>query len=292
MGTPRWPLVECCGCGVLALHPQPTAEELRAAYSTEYYGSSRRKFIAPVAALIGLFQGGRARMVSRRVPRGGRILDVGCGNGGFLLQMHKRGFAVEGTEWTAQSAARVPNDAGIRVHVGDLLDLALSEQRFDAITMWHVFEHLRHPDRTLVKLRALLKPRGWLMLSLPNVESTQARRYRTHWFHHDPPRHLFGFGPHSLAQLLDDSGFRIENISTFSLEQNPFGEIQSALNAMGFPRDRLYGRLKGNSQAGIVWGLGDKAQMAARAIPALVRSTLESARGEGATMTIQARVRC
>lgn len=287
---PRWPLVQCCGCGVLALCPQPTNEELAAAYSGEYYGSSPRKFIAPIAALVGLSQGGRARLVARRLGKGGRVLDVGCGNGGFLVQMQRRGFVVEGTEWTADSAARVPKEANIPVHVADLLDMNLAAHSFDAVTLWHVFEHLRRPDETLRKIRSLIKPGGWLFLSLPNAESAQARRYGTHWFHHDPPRHLFGFGPHSLTQLLQDTGFRVETISTFSLEQNPFGEIQSALNARSSPRDRLYAQLKGRSEDSFRTRLGGMIGLLALVLPAIVRSTIESARGEGATMTIQARV--
>jgi 2-polyprenyl-3-methyl-5-hydroxy-6-metoxy-1,4-benzoquinol methylase len=289
-GQARWPLVECAGCGVLALHPQPTDEELAAAYSAEYYGASRRKFIVPIAALVGVFQGGRARVVARLLPRAARILDVGCGNGGFLMQMQRRGFSVEGTEWTAASAARVPRESGIGVHVGDLLDVHLPPQTFDAVTLWHVFEHLRQPDLALRKIRVLLRPEGRLLMSLPNAESAQAQRFGRDWFHHDPPRHLFGFGLHSLAQLLEDSGFRVEDINTFSLEQNPFGEIQSALNARGFPRDRLYTQLKGQAEDDWATRLGDRARMLALALPALVRSTIESLRGEGATMTVVARI--
>ena len=79
-------------------------------------------------------------------------------------------------------------------------------------------------------------------MSMPNAESAQAQRYGTHWFHHDPPRHLFGFGPHSLTHLLEDAGFRVENISTWSLEQNPFGEIQSTLNQREARRGNPGGR--------------------------------------------------
>jgi hypothetical protein len=127
------------------------------------------------------------------------------------------------------------------------------------------------------------------MLSLPNAESAQARQYGVQWFHHDPPRHLFGFGPHSLTPLLEATGFRVESVSTFSMEQNPFGEIQSALNALGFPRDRMYAQLKGQSRDVLSTRLADKARMLGFALPALVRSSIQSARGEGATMTIQAR---
>jgi SAM-dependent methyltransferase len=162
------------------------------------------------------------------------VLDVGCGNGGFLVQMKQMGFVVEGTEWSAQSAARVANEAGITIHVGDLLSLNLPEQSFDLITLWHVFEHLRDPHSTLQAIHRLLKPGGRLIMSMPNAESWQARRFGPHWFHHDPPRHLFAFGVQSLKNLLERDGFEIERISRWSLEQNPYGFVQSWLNARGY----------------------------------------------------------
>jgi hypothetical protein len=127
------------------------------------------------------------------------------------------------------------------------------------------------------------------VIAVPNADSKQAKRYGLHWFHHDPPRHLFGFGPESLTVLLKEGGFDIESTSTHSLEQNPFGEIQSWLNARGIARDRLYNQLKGNSSDGLATRIGDLAAMAALAIPAIVRSTLESSRGSGASLIVVCR---
>lgn len=282
-------LVRCGGCGVLALEPQPTDQELVEAYSAEYYGATGKKFSGPIASFVGVFQDGRARRVARRISPGARVLDVGCGNGGFLLGLKRHGYAVEGTEWSAESARRIPADAGIPVHVGDLLDVELPARSYDAITIWHVLEHVRRPYDTLAKIRSLLRPGGWLFLAVPNAESAQAKRYGLNWFHHDPPRHLFGFGPSSLSPLLEKVGFRVDTTTTFSFEQNPFGEIQSWLNARrSSPRDRLYDRLKGVEP--LLSGLPELARMAALLLPAVVRSTVESFRNEGACLAIEAQV--
>jgi SAM-dependent methyltransferase len=284
-----FPLVRCAGCGVYALQPQPSVHDLLSFYTNEYYGASPKKFTGPVAAFVSFWQSHRARVTARLVPEGGRILDVGCGNGGYLRQMKRRGFVVEGTEWTARSAARVPAAAAIPVHVGDLMDLDLPDATYDLITMWHVLEHLSLPHEALVKIKRLLKPGGSLVLSLPNAESRQAQRFQTAWFHHDPPRHLFNFGPKSLARLLQMTGYRVRQISTFSLEQNVFGFIQSWLNARGFPRDRLYMMLKGFGKQPARVRILDLFRLLALLGPALLVSTIESIAGRGATMTIQAR---
>jgi SAM-dependent methyltransferase len=285
----EFPLVQCEGCGVFAIFPQPSDEELTAAYSGEYYGRPGRKFVGFVSSVIGMFQGERARRVARLTPKGGRILDIGCGRGAFLQQLRRRGFAVEGTERSAEVAAQAP--AAIPVHIGDLLDINLPPHSYDAITIWHVFEHVRQPAETIQKIRLLLKPGGRLVIAVPNAESAQAERYGLHWFHHDPPRHLFGFGPKSLTMLLTQSGFDVESMSTHSLEQNPFGEIQSRLNTRGIARDRLYNQLKGNSGDSMATRIGDLAAMAVLAIPAVARSTMESSHGSGASLIVICRKR-
>lgn len=273
----------------MALFPQPSHEKLLAHYPAEYYGSSPRKFVAPVAKMISLFQGQRARRAARCVPPGGRVLDIGCGNGGFLFQMKQRGFRVEGTEWNVESAARLPQDQRIKVHVGDLIGLDLPDESYDLITLWHVLEHVRAPHQTLRRIRRMLKAGGSLLISLPNAESRQAKRFASAWLHHDPPRHLFGFGPKSMRQLLEWTGFEVTSIKTSSLEQNPFGYIQSWLNERGHPRDRLYSILKGTSRATTRDKIVDLAWMSILLAPAVAASSVESATGYGATMTIHAR---
>jgi len=283
----KFPLVQCEGCGVHAIFPQPTDEQLTAAYSHEYYGRHGKKFVGSVASVIGWFQGSRARQVAKLAPAGGRILDVGCGRADFLRQLQQKDFAVEGTERSAEAAAQAP--AGIRIHVGDLIEIDLPVESYDVVTIWHVFEHVRQPAETIRKIRSLLKPDGRLIIAVPNADSDQAKRYGLHWFHHDPPRHLFGFGPQSLTMLLTGNGFDIEKISTHSLEQNPFGEIQSRLNAQGKPRDRLYDQLKGITDDSMTTRLGGLASMALWAVPAVVRSSIESASGRGASLIMIAR---
>lgn len=268
--------------------PQPPEEVLRAAYDDAYYGSGETKFVEPLASMVTWFQGGRARLV-RKWAGGGTLLDIGCGNGGFLRQMARRGFAVEGTEWTPRAAARA--GGAFTVHAGDLLELDLEPESRDVVTLWHVLEHLRDPAATLERIHTILRPDGWLFLSLPNQGSWQAERFGRHWFHLDPPRHLHGFSPRALRRLLRAKGFGVVHWHTWSLEQNPFGWIQSVLNSRGFSRDRAYSVLKGVGGGTGAGRAGDLVRVAALAMPALIYTCVESLSGNGATMTLVARKR-
>ena len=288
-GAESYRIEFCKGCGAGRLEPSPDDGRLALAYDADYYGQSTRKFVGPVARGVALFQSGRARSVSGYVWPEGRILDVGCGNGGFLAQMKSLGYDVTGTEWTQRSASRVDASLGVPVLAGDLLDLGLPHESFDAVTLWHVLEHVRDPFATLNEVRRLLRPEGRLFLAMPNVESWQAKMFEGAWFHLDPPRHLFHFGPKSIGVLLNRTGFRLDWLSTFSMEQNPFGFIQSSLNALGLPRDQAYHVLKGGN-ASFVVKFSSLAAIAALSGPALAESLVASVFGSGATMSLRAGV--
>jgi 2-polyprenyl-3-methyl-5-hydroxy-6-metoxy-1,4-benzoquinol methylase len=286
-----FPRVRCDGCGVELLEPQPDARRLAAAYAAGYYGASRQKFVAPVARAVAWFQGRRAGLAARWLRPGSRVLDVGCGNGGFLAQMAALGHVVEGTELDEQSAARARGAGVATVHVGDLQALSLAPGSYELVSMWHVFEHLRDPVGALVRVRELLKPGGTLVLSMPNAGSWQARWFGAHWFHHDPPRHLFAFGRRNLEALLGSVGFEVVASSTLSLEQNVYGFAQSALNAVGLPRDRAYDACKGLRQiSGGVRAL-DLLLVGLLSVPAVILTLLEAAFGCGGTMTVICRQR-
>jgi SAM-dependent methyltransferase len=244
---------ECPRCHRRALDPRPAPAALAYWYGPSYFGASTRKFIGPVEAFVDLFRDGRAReaarLLARRPAASGerpRVLDVGCGSGLFLAALEKRGFECHGTEFSDETAGRARALPGLRVHAGPIDAETYAPGSFDLISIWHVLEHLGDPDELLRYSARWLRPGGALMVAVPNIDSWQARLFRGAWFHLDPPRHFFHFGPRSLGSALEAAGFRVERMRHLSWEQNLYGVIQSALNSLGFPRDDLYETLKGN----------------------------------------------
>ena len=197
-------LDKCSVCGAFFLNPSPTEEQLGQAYDDSYYGTGDSKFGSGVEKVLDVFRGARGRRVRGYVKPGGRVLDIGCGSGDFLKKLSERGFEAFGTELDGQAARRAMQVDGIKVKTGPLLEADFDKDFFDAVCMWHVFEHLAEPKRTLEIISKILKPGGYLFLSMPNIESIQSRLFKGRWLHLDPPRHLFFLSPEKLVSVVKD----------------------------------------------------------------------------------------
>lgn len=227
---------ECAACGLGWMHPPPTEEELSAFYPPDYYGAEGVKFRGLIEWAIRLVGVRRLRFITSHLPPGAAVLDVGCGRGVLLRELADRGYRVYGTERSPEAVCGADPRAEIRC-VPTLRHAAFSDGMFDLVIVWHVLEHLPDPRDTLQEIHRLLKPGGSAIIAVPNYSSWQSRWSGADWFHLDPPRHLFHFSMTALERLLTETGFQVRSRHHFSLRQNPFGWVQSALNRWS-PDDR------------------------------------------------------
>ncbi|HME73808.1 MAG TPA: class I SAM-dependent methyltransferase [Myxococcota bacterium] len=233
-------LVTCETCGTGRLFPLPSEAEIEAFYPEAYYGDpSAAKFLLPVEWLVRLIGSRHVRFFLRGLAPAARVLDVGCGRGVLLREIAERGFEAHGVEVNASAARGADPRAEVRI-APRLADAGYPAAFFDEVVIWHVLEHLRDPRDTLEEVRRILRPGGRLVVAVPNFSSAQAHWAGPAWFHLDLPRHLFHFPLPALVQLLERSGFAIQSEHHFSLRQNPFGWVQSALNMSSLPRNGLY----------------------------------------------------
>lgn len=130
----------------------------------------------------------------------GRLLDVGCGTGYFLNCMNKTGWVAEGIEQSASVREQVGQHFGIQVKESSYL-FEIKEKSFDAITMWHVLEHMEHLNEVMVALHKILNEKGMAFIALPNKNSYDAAHYRNNWAAYDVPRHLWHFSPEDFKEL-------------------------------------------------------------------------------------------
>lgn len=136
----------------------------------------------------------------------GRALDIGCGNGAFLLLLKKLGWDVMGVD-ISDNVAQEVKAAGIPIFTGELERLKKEQGTFKLITLWHVLEHFPSPLETLQEVFELLTDNGIVIIEVPNSNSFMAKVFRPNWFPWDLPRHLCHFTPATLSDLLRRAGF-------------------------------------------------------------------------------------
>jgi SAM-dependent methyltransferase len=148
----------------------------------------------------------------------GRLLDVGCGSGDFLLRMSRRGWKVEGVDIGQEHAARLSAKLGHPVHAGTLHDASLPTKTYDLITFWQVLEHLHDPIATLQAARQLLTGVGTVVASVPNFDSFSRRVFASHWVGLDTPRHLIHFTRETLSDVFHRAGFAVVRTQQISMD--------------------------------------------------------------------------
>jgi SAM-dependent methyltransferase len=150
----------------------------------------------------------RKMIVAETGIKKGSLLDVGCGTGAFLNEMKTAGWEITGLEpdETARNNAR--ELFGIQPRPSQEL-FSLPAQSFDAITMWHVMEHVHQLYEYTEQLKKLLKPGGRLLIAVPNYTSHDAGHYKEYWAAYDVPRHLYHFSPVSMRVLMEKHGLEV-----------------------------------------------------------------------------------
>ena len=132
----------------------------------------------------------------------GKLLDIGAGTGAFVTHMKQRGWEVTGLE--PDETAR---ETASTVHRVQLLDAghlySLPPDSFDAITLWHVLEHVHDLHPYLEQLKKLIKRGGRIFIAVPNYTSYDAAVYQGAWAAYDVPRHLYHFSPNAMERLLE-----------------------------------------------------------------------------------------
>lgn len=143
--------------------------------------------------------------------KGGRLLDVGSGTGAFVSSLRHAGWRADGIEPDPTARQVALTEFGTSLLEGDQLT-KLPAAEFDAITLWHVLEHVHDLAGYMETFRRLLKPGGRLILALPNHTSLDAAHFQQWWAAYDVPRHLYHFAPTSIRQLAQHHRFECYSI--------------------------------------------------------------------------------
>ena len=203
-------IARCTDCGLMFTNPQPSDAQLTEIYSADYFlgagtdegrqatremkRATAREYLSEIRRYCG--------------PVQGRLLEVGCGDGDFLVEAEAAGFQVTGVELASaaveQARARLQHG---EVVCGLLENSGLPEEQFDLCVLSDVIEHVRDPQAFLRNIHRLLKPNGAIFIATPSLASWSAKVMRQHWMEFKP-EHLTYFDPRSIQTALFNSGFR------------------------------------------------------------------------------------
>lgn len=196
-------LVKCTECGLIYLKSPPKKNELEKYYSESYYKSSwletlHSRFVIKL----------KSREIAK-IKSGGRILDLGCGRGDFLLEMKKLGWNTFGVDTSEVACALAKARVKENVYNHELKNCNFPDNFFDVITTWHVLEHISNPNQILQEINRILKNDGLIILEVPNIDNLIFRLTRECYFALDVPLHICNFSFPTLKTLLEKNGFTI-----------------------------------------------------------------------------------
>jgi 2-polyprenyl-3-methyl-5-hydroxy-6-metoxy-1,4-benzoquinol methylase len=169
----------------------------------------------------------------------GNLLDIGCGDGAFLLEASKMGFSVHGLDLDLQSVKVAQNKYGLNKVVHQTLEEYTSLyssglKEFDVISFFEVLEHQDDPRRFMDMVGSLLKENGYVVGSVPNRKRFLASLDHLISAGDLPPHHFLMFSGTSLNNFLVNSGFK--PISIMTCGNTPFIRLNEKVRDLIFSR--------------------------------------------------------
>lgn len=206
-------IVSCGQCNFKFTNPRPGDSVIGNYYKSEDYISHSNTSKGLISKLYHMVRNHTLKkklaLVSKYVPRG-TILDYGCGTGMFLNTCKTNGWKVYGME-PDSGARKIASEMDINAFENkEALSGSLGEASFDAITLWHVLEHVTDLDVTLDFFKERLNANGVLVIAVPNYTSYDAKKYGAFWAAYDVPRHLYHFEVKTLNLLMERFGFKLQ----------------------------------------------------------------------------------
>ena len=200
----------CAKCGMYFLSPRVPEGEIHRYYQATYgpYQAGRLSpFVKWAAERVGLV-GRRNRIVERYVA-GGRILDVGCGNGEFLAHCDPQRWERFAMDIEANGKFEFAGE-----FFAGCFDCepAPAVRELDAITLWHVFEHLYHPEIALKNAAEILKKDGYLFLAVPEPDCPERRLFGRSWIGWDVPRHIATYTRVGMEKYVSRAGLHLVDV--------------------------------------------------------------------------------
>jgi 2-polyprenyl-3-methyl-5-hydroxy-6-metoxy-1,4-benzoquinol methylase len=199
----------CTHCSLLITNPRPDHTSIGKYYKSDKYIShtgGRETLMDNIYRTVRSITLKSKLALVNKYQSKFNLLDYGSGTGEFLAACKDANWTVAGVE--PSDEARLKNRKDLPV----VDDLSRITTQANAITLWHVLEHVHELNETLAKLRSLLTNNGTIFIAVPNYESYDAQYYKNFWAAYDVPRHLWHFSKENIKELLTRHNLRLQAI--------------------------------------------------------------------------------
>lgn len=207
-------ICKCNNCGFLFTNPRPDKENIDVYYHSEDYISHKDKssnlvnFLYKIVRKLTIKQ--KIKWLKENKESPGRLLDFGCGTGYFLRAAKNQGWETVGVEPNEKAAGIATKKHGLQIF-NNISDLG-NEKKFDAITLFHVLEHVHELKETVELLLKKLKKKGILFIAVPNHNAYDSSVYKENWAALDVPRHLYHFTYETMEVLATQYQLKIKAV--------------------------------------------------------------------------------
>jgi 2-polyprenyl-3-methyl-5-hydroxy-6-metoxy-1,4-benzoquinol methylase len=197
------PVVRCTGCGLLYSNPRWKAEHLFGRYTNEYWQQYADKVKSTALDPVANEARWGPYLDTLEMARvNGRLLDVGCATGEFLVAAKARGWETQGVEPSPIAAQLAEERTGAVIYTGTLDTAPFPDRWFDVVTLWDVIEHVQSPVAYIEQAARLVRHGGMVVLTTPNIRSVAYRLLGARWWAVGPNDHIYYFSPRTMQRLL------------------------------------------------------------------------------------------
>ncbi|WJJ98747.1 class I SAM-dependent methyltransferase [Elizabethkingia anophelis] len=220
--------------GILKTFPVP--ENLSKYYESKDYISHHQEDKSLKTKIYKFFQQFNLKykksILDAEVKTGNKILDYGCGAGEFLnfIKTSYEIYGIEPNESARNAAKQKTGEANIKNSLSEIEDYSL-----DAMTLWHVFEHIDNYEGFLEEVYKKIKPKGKLIIAVPNYKSHDAEYYKEYWAAYDVPRHIFHFSKEGIKSIFNNRRWTLKKIIPLLLDSYYISIISEKYKKNSFP---------------------------------------------------------